>query len=50
MNLEPLIVELMRLIGKNRHLKPQDVDPKDSKDIQTLISTLRTIETPYPHF
>ena len=36
-------IELMRLLGKTRFLRPHERAPRDQRDIQALVSALRRV-------
>ena len=49
-NTQAYACELMRLLGKNRFLKSEDMPVKDFKDIQVFIRLLRKSAVSYPCF
>ena len=49
-NTQAYACELMRLLGRNRFLKSEDMPVKDFKDIQVFIRLLRKSAVSYPCF
>jgi hypothetical protein len=45
MNKAQCACELMRLLGRTRLLKPNDIYPHDKHNIQALVSILRLVPT-----
>ena len=49
-NTQAYACELMRLLGRNRFLKSEDMEYKDRADIQALVRLLRKSAVSYPDF
>ena len=50
LSVEQVACELMRLVSKNRLLHPRDMNPRERRDIQTLLHTVRMTPPEYPHY